>query len=72
MSPYGQEWFTVLMAALITVGILVLDALLWSVMGLDWTFSRAFNRLYQRWPIVAAMLFLWIGILIGHLLPAKA
>ena len=66
-----QMWFTLLLAALITVSILVLDALLWSSFGADATFSRAFDALYRRWPVTMAILFVWVGLLIGHLLPVR-
>jgi hypothetical protein len=67
----SHEYLTVLLAVAITIGILVLDALLWSSFGIDATFSRAFDWLYKRWPITSAVLFVWIGILIGHLLPCQ-
>jgi hypothetical protein len=66
-----QQWFTLLLATLITAAILVLDSLLWSSFGAGATFSQAFDALYRRWPVTAAVLFVWIGILIGHLLPAR-
>jgi hypothetical protein len=71
MTTNETQWFTLLLAGLITAAILVLDSLLWSSFGADATFSRAFNWLYRRWPVTAAVLFVWIGILIGHLLPAR-
>jgi hypothetical protein len=71
MSVTEQQWFTLLLSVLITTAILVLDALLWSSFGAEVTFSRAFQFLYRRWPVTAALLFVWIGILIGHLLPAR-
>jgi hypothetical protein len=72
VNPATFQWLTLLLAILITAAILVLDALLYATLGANATFSYAFDAIYRRWPIVAAMLFLWIGILIGHLLPAKA
>jgi hypothetical protein len=66
-----QEAVTLILAAGITVAILVLDALLWTIFGADATFSRVFDSAYRRWPVTSAVLFVWIGILIGHLLPAR-
>jgi hypothetical protein len=71
MTGDEHQWFTLLLSVLITAAILVLDALLWSSFGADATFSRAFDALYRRWPVTAAVLFVWLGILIGHLLPAR-
>ena len=71
MTSPEQQWFTLLLAALITASILVLDSLLWSSFGADATFSRAFEWLYRRWPVATAVLFVWIGIVVGHLLPVR-
>ncbi len=71
MTVPEQQWLTLLLAFAITIGILVLDALLWSSFGLHATFSQTFDSLYRRWPITSALLFVWIGILIGHLLPCQ-
>jgi uncharacterized membrane protein YidH (DUF202 family) len=70
MSDADQR-LTLMLAALVTAGILILDAILWHTLGVDATFSRAFYRLYQRWPVTTAVLLIWIGIVIGHLLPVK-
>jgi len=71
VSPNEQQIFTLMLAVLITLAVLALDSLLWWGLGVHLTFSRAFDWLFRRWPICAAMLFLWIGVLVGHLLPAN-
>jgi hypothetical protein len=71
MTSVEQQWFTLLLAALITAAIVVLDALLWASFGADATFSRAFEWAFRRWPVTTAVLLVWVGLLIGHLLPAR-
>ena len=71
MITTEQQGFTLLLAALITAAILTLDALLWSSFGFEATFSRAFEGLYRRWPVTTALLFVWVGVLVGHLLPVR-
>ena len=71
MTPSGQQWLTLALAALVTAAVLTLDALLWSALGAEATFSRAFQRAYERWPVCAALALVWLGILVGHLLPAR-
>jgi hypothetical protein len=71
MIPDEPQWLTLALAVLVTAGVLVLDALLWSALGADATFSRAFYALYQRWPVTTALTLVWVGILIGHLLPTR-
>ena len=67
----NQALFTLVLAVAITVAILVLDAVLWTTLGADATFSRAFEWLYRRWPVTTALLFVWVGVLVGHLLPVR-
>lgn len=71
MTTIEQQWFTLTLAMLITAAILVLDALLWASFGPDGTFSRAFGWLFRRWPVTAALVIFWVGLLVGHLLPAR-
>jgi hypothetical protein len=71
MTANQQAFLAVFLAFGITVGILALDVVLWRSFGLDATFSRAFDWVYRRWPITSAVIFVWIGILIGHLLPVQ-
>jgi hypothetical protein len=65
------QWLTVALAGLVTAATLVLDALLWSLFGAEATFSRVFRLMFDRWPVVAALVLVWVGILVGHLLPAR-
>jgi len=62
---------TLALAALVTAAVLALDAILWAALGAEATFSRAFYALYQRWPVTMALLLVWVGILVGHLLPTR-
>jgi hypothetical protein len=71
MSDHDQQWLTLALAVLVTAAILTLDALLWSALGAEATFSRAFGRQFHRWPVCAAVALVWVGILVGHLLPAR-
>jgi hypothetical protein len=71
MTVEQIQRFTLLLAALVTAAIVVLDALLWASFGADATFSRAFDSGFRRWPITTAVLLFWIGLLVGHLLPAR-
>jgi hypothetical protein len=71
MTPNDYQWLTLALAALVTAAILALDAILWSALGIEATFSRTFQRVYERWPVCAALALVWVGILVGHLLPAR-
>jgi hypothetical protein len=66
-----DPWLTLALAALITVGVLALDALLWRCVGVEATFSRAARWAFDEWPLTAVTVFVWVGILIGHLLPSR-
>ncbi len=71
MDTDNQQRFVLLLTILITCAILTLDALLWSTFGYNATLSRTFDWVYKRWPICAAIFFIWVGIVVGHLLPMK-
>jgi hypothetical protein len=68
-SQMVKPWLILALAAVITAGILALDVILWRHFGVEATFSRAVRWLFDRWPLTAAVLFVWIGIVIGHLIP---
>lgn len=55
------------------IGVLILillaDYLLCMLLGHDFTISAACQVLLRRWPICFVMLILWLGVLVGHLLP---
>jgi hypothetical protein len=68
---HEAQWLALALACLVTAGVLTLDALLWRALGPDATFSRALAALFSRWPVALALFLLWLGIIIGHLLPAR-
>ncbi len=70
LTTSEQQWFTLLLIVAITTAILIADWSIWSTLGVQATFSHAFDALYRRWPITSAVFFLWIGVLVGHLIPA--
>jgi hypothetical protein len=39
--------------------------------GLDCSISRTLADLFRRRPTAAAVFLVWVGILIGHILPAR-
>ncbi len=71
MTTSEQQWFTLLLILAITTAILVADWSIWSTIGIQATFSHAFDALYRRWPVTTAVFFLWIGVLVGHLIPTN-
>jgi hypothetical protein len=70
MQAVEGQWFVIALAICITILILVIDASLWRTYGIEYTFSRAWGYLHDRYPVSSALLLIWIGILVGHLLPA--
>ena len=54
-----------------TLAVLLADWLLFRTFGPDYTISWVTRGMFDRWPVTWVIFVLWIGILIGHLMPVK-
>jgi hypothetical protein len=72
MPSNQAQWATFALLAGISTLLLVWDLSILGIAGPPATISRVVRRLLHRFPILVPLLWLWVGILIGHLkLPCK-